>query len=308
MAGTAVLEQQLKPLEKYLKWPGAMEIAIQEEGGVYILPVQNHEQGWIFKKDPNITFHGLKRLAEQLAVASGQKFHNKECPVLSTAIPGYGYRVQILGGGAVGCGFALSIRIAKARRFPLDSYFNEEDEKYVRDAIAKGTLILVVGGTGSGKTTLMNSLLTAFPDDHRLITIEDAKELSPTQRNVVDMLVSKTSTSASQFSYNQAIDVAVRMKPNAILLGEITIENALPFLKLSNTGHGSSLATLHADEVSVEDAYNGIALNIILSGVKGATFEQMYKLAERSIGLVITIQQDPVTGKFVPKLHKKGDK
>jgi len=297
--GTAVLEQALAPLEKYLNWPDAMDIAIQEEGIVRIQTISGTPR-WIEKKDPKIKHHGLKRLAEQLAVASGQKFHDKEIPRLATSIPGYGYRVQILGSGIVGRGFAMSIRIAKARRFPLSYYFNEEEEKYVREAIKRGTLILIVGGTGSGKTTLMNSLLDCFPNDHRLFTIEDAKELAPLQKNVVDIFVSKNKTDIANYSYEDAIDDALRMNPDAILLGEITIGNSLPFLNLANTGHGTSIATLHAKVVSPDWAFRRIALNCQMSSE--ATFETMYKEAKDSIELVITAEKK---GKdFITKLHK----
>ena len=303
MAGTAVLEQALAPLEKYLKWPEAMDIQIQSEGKVFIRTVHGNPP-WIIKKDSNITFRGLRRLAEQLAVASRQKFHDTEQAELATTIPIYGYRAHILGSGIVGCGFAISIRIASAQKFPLSSYFKAEDEKYIRDMIIKGGLILIVGGTGSGKTTLMNSMLDCFPQTHRLITIEDAKELEPTQENVVDIILSKSNTGSSPFTYVNAINASVRMNPDAILLGEITVENTPAFLNLSNTGHGSSIATIHCDEASPEDAYNRMALNCIMSGIKGATFKEMYSLSKRSVDLIITIEKNLLTGKFETNLHK----
>ncbi|MBI9095272.1 MAG: Flp pilus assembly complex ATPase component TadA [Sphaerochaeta sp.] len=299
--GTALLESYLAPLEPYLKHPDIIDVCIQEEGVVRLQTIHGNPP-WIVKRDKAITFRLLNHLAEQLAVSTGQKFHNVEHPRLSTSIPGYGYRVQILGSGVVGCGFAMSIRVAKARRFPLSHYFNAEDEAYVRNAIERGTLILIVGGTGSGKTTLMNSLLECFPEDHRIFTIEDAKELVPTQKNVVDILVSKNKTDVAKYSYEDAIDDALRMNPDAILLGEITVGNSEPFLNLSNTGHGTSMATLHAKIVSPDWAFRRIALNCQMSKETPANFESMYVQAKESIELVITAERKGP--EFQIKLHK----
>ena len=122
---------------------------------------------------------------------------------------------------------------------------------------------MVAGGTSSGKTTFLNSLIQAIPNETRLIVIEDTQELVVDQPNNVRILKSKTGTDVAGVTYPAIINACMRLRPDSLLLGEFDIENTLPFLRLLNTGHGGSMATIHANSAS--GALKALVKNATLS-------------------------------------------
>ena len=242
---SALLRKHLKPFEKYFLMPGLVEICVNEPEYVYLETID----GWSHKKDSNLKKESLIFLAEALATYSGQTF-NDENPLLSTAIPEYGYRIQVIGGGLVESAIALSIRVGTARKFPLESYMDPSQAKMVIKAIKDNKNILVAGGTSSGKTTFINSIISYIDNATRIVCIEDTKELVFPQPNTVRILKSKTGTDLGNVTYRDIINSVMRFRPDRIIMGELDIENTVPFLRLLNTGHGGSLSTIHADSTS----------------------------------------------------------
>ena len=110
--------------------------------------------------------------------------------------------------------------------------------------------VLVAGGTGSGKTTLLNALLAEFPEDDRLVVIEDVVELKVDQPNVVRL--EARSTGANALTPRVMVKHALRQRPDHIILGEVRGEEAYDVLQALNTGHGGSMTTIHAN--SAQDA------------------------------------------------------
>ena len=260
---SVLLETQLKFLKPYLTKKGIVEISINKPGEVWL----ETENGWLSpKKDKNLTLNRLKGLSELLATIQGQDFDD-ETPILTTTIPGYGYRIQVVSGVAVDSGFALSIRVAAAAEVPLSSWFNSDEIKRIKQLVAAHKTILVSGGTGSGKTTLLNALLREIDCRDRIITLEDSKELIVKQPNHIRLLKSKTGTDIAKLDYKDFINAMMRLRPDRILLGEIDIENTPNFLRLINTGHQGSFATVHAN--SIEGAISALVMNCKLSGMQG---------------------------------------
>ena len=263
--GTALLERYLAPFEPYLKMPDIIDICIQEPEIVRLQTIHGNPP-WIVKRDKNITFRNLNLLAEQLATAQGQKF-SAENPILATTLPKYGHRILCASGSIVESGFCLSIRVGKAQRFPLESYFSLEDTVLVKEAVSKGKSIAVVGGTCSGKTTLMNSMIAYIPKEKRIVAIEDSAEIQVDSSNImatnfVRFLKSKSGTDIGQTTYKDMINAALRINPDVILVGELDIENTMPFLRICNTGHSGTMTTLHAD--GPQEAIEAMALNAAL--------------------------------------------
>jgi type IV secretion system protein VirB11 len=258
-----LLEKNLEILKPYLNKKGIVEISINTPGEIWL---ETEDKGWIFTKDKNLTFSKLNNLAKNLATESGQDF-NDEVPMLSLSLPRYGYRLQVISGSAVDSGFALSIRVATPNKIPLSSWFTHEEIALIKSLILQRKTILISGGTGSGKTTLLNAILKLIAKTDRIITLEDSKELVITQPNYVRLLKSKTGTDIANLSYKDFINTIMRFRPDRILLGEIDIENTPNFLRLINTGHDGSFATIHAN--SVEGAISALVMNCILTGMKG---------------------------------------
>ena len=118
------------------------------------------------------------------------------------------------------------------------------------DALSNGRNVLVAGGTGSGKTTLLNALIQMFPEDHRILVIEDTIELRVDQENTVRL--EARHFEGQNLSIRDMVKHALRHRPDHIVVGEIRGAEAHDVLQALNTGHGASLTTIHAN--SARDA------------------------------------------------------
>jgi len=125
--------------------------------------------------------------------------------------------------------------------------------------------ILVSGGTGSGKTTMLNALSAAVPDSDRIVTIEDAAELQLKQRHVVRLESRpKNIEGEGEVSIRDLVRNALRMRPDRIIVGEVRGAEALDMLQAMNTGHEGSLSTIHAN--SARDALNRLETMVLMAG------------------------------------------
>jgi pilus assembly protein CpaF len=108
--------------------------------------------------------------------------------------------------------------------------------------------LIIAGGTGSGKTTLLNVLSAAIPERERIVTIEDAAELSLVQPHVVALESRPPNMEgAGAVSIRELVKNALRMRPDRILVGECRGGEALDMLQAMNTGHDGSMTTTHAN-------------------------------------------------------------
>lgn len=296
-----LLEQNIKPLKKYFDYPGVVELCINQPGEIWIETVD----GWKREKDKGLSLSALTQFTEILAQTQGQKFSEK-IPMLATAIPGYGYRILVVAGAMVTTKIAMCIRIAQAQRFDVQGWFNtpypdissaldkEDIEINLNDAnalemaVKAKKTIIVAGGTSSGKTTFLNSMLPYMPPDERIVTVQDTEELVVDNPNVVHLIKSKTDSDLAKISYEQIIDAIMRMRPDRILLSELDLKNTAAFLRLSNTGHGGTMATLHAE--STERAMEALTMNGALGGLKGGE-AMVEKFARKAIDLIVHIKR-----------------
>src|SRR6185437_3117645 len=114
-------------------------------------------------------------------------------------------------------------------------------------AVKARVTTIVAGGTGSGKTTMLNALSAFIPHTERLITIEDAAELQLQQPHVARMETRPPSTEGKgEIRQRDLVKNALRMRPERIILGECRGEEAFDMLQAMNTGHEGSMATIHA--------------------------------------------------------------
>ncbi len=125
--------------------------------------------------------------------------------------------------------------------------------------------ILVSGGTGSGKTTILNALSSFIPDSERLVTIEDAAELRLQQAHVVRLETRPPNTEGrGEVSARELVKNALRMRPDRIIIGEVRSGEALDMLQAMNTGHEGSLTTVHAN--SPRDAMARLETMVLFAG------------------------------------------
>ena len=140
------------------------------------------------------------------------------------------------------------------------------DFVHLTEACVRGKLnILVSGGTGTGKTTLLNVLSTFIPEGERIITIEDAAELKLQQIHVVSLESRPANAEGKgEVRIRELVRNALRMRPDRIVVGEVRGAEALDMLQAMNTGHEGSLTTVHAN--SPRDALSRIETMVLMAG------------------------------------------
>ncbi len=199
------------------------------------------------------THEEVWEVAERIVKSVGQNISGDR-PLVDTRLPD-GSRVNIIAPPMAIDGVSISIRKFPSRQITLESMIQsgqltQELGKFLSECVNKRLNIVVCGGTGSGKTTLMNALSGAISPDERVVTIEDSAELKLQQPHVV-RLESKTSitpsTAHQEVSVRDLVKNALRMRPDRIIIGECRGAEALDMLQAMNTGHDGSMTTLHAN-------------------------------------------------------------
>ncbi|NKF21421.1 CpaF family protein [Solimonas marina] len=166
------------------------------------------------------------------------------------------------------------VSIRKFRKHPLTSEdllrygsISEVELEYLQRRVAERTNLIVVGGTGSGKTTFLNLLSQWIPQDERVVTVEDAAELRFEHGHVVRLETRPPNLEGERaVTARDLVRNALRMRPDRIVVGEVRGDEVLDMLQAMNTGHDGSMTTLHAN--SARDAIHRLEL---LAGFAGYT-------------------------------------
>ncbi len=159
-------------------------------------------------------------------------------------------------------------------------------------AIVRAKLnVLISGGTGTGKTTLLNILSAAIPPQERVVTIEDAAELRLQQPHVVRLETRPANTEgAGEISQRALVRNALRMRPDRIILGEVRGAEAFDMLQAMNTGHEGSMATVHAN--NARDALLRVE-NMVGMGPAGLNSRVARQLIASALSVVLQLQRLP---------------
>jgi len=278
LAEDASVLHHMKPLEPFLRRDDVTDIFVNEPGQV-ILDTSNGVERCQLQE---MSYDRLYELARAIATFTHQQIE-QSTPILSAMLP-RGERIQIVVPPAVPNGtVSLTIRIPKQEIFTMEQYvrsglFSEvrwiapkgagaEQDPTGRDdrallellgqakydaffiqAVRSRKNIVIVGDTGSGKTTFMKTLCQFIPKDERIITIEDVRELELGEgRNKVHLQYSKGGQGVARVTPADLLASTMRMKPDRILLAELRGGEAYDFLNLLTTGHSGSLSSYHAD-------------------------------------------------------------
>lgn len=298
------LDSELKPLKEILNQNEVSEICINQPGEAWI------EVGGNFEKIilPGLDFERLKAIADLTATYTHQEI-NEKTPLLSATLPD-GYRIQcIIPPACQPETVILSIRKQVISNLRLSDYRQNMaeigdtktrggPEKTLRElhsaskfyeflelAISCRKNVLISGGTSSGKTTFLNSLLAEVSPQERIITIEDALEVNPIQENNVRLLYSRGEQGLSNVGPTELLECCLRLRPDRILLSELRGKEAFSLLRAMNTGHDGSMTTVHAD--SPEMAVSQIVLMVMQAGINLSRDE----ITEYVTGIVDVIVQ-----------------
>jgi pilus assembly protein CpaF len=242
----------LGPLEALLKDPEISDILVNNASQVFIERNGRIEDtGVVFRDDQH-----LMQIIERIVSAVGRRI-DESTPMVDARLQD-GSRVNAIIPPLALDGPALSIRRFRTDRLAADDLVTRESLtapmlQFLRAAVTARLNIIVSGGTGAGKTTLLNILSSFIGNTERVITIEDAAELTLRQRHVVRLETRPANIEGrGVVKQRQLVINALRMRPDRIIVGEVRGEEALDMLQAMNTGHDGSLTTIHAN--SARDA------------------------------------------------------
>jgi pilus assembly protein CpaF len=184
-------------------------------------------------------------------------------------------------------GTTLTIRKFQTRFFTAEQLvrigtMTSEVLVCVQDAIARNENILISGGTGTGKTTLLNALTAFLPPNDSIVVIEDTAELQIDRPNVVRFEARREQASAPAVTIRGLLRATLRHRPDRIIVGEVRGGEAFDLLQALNTGHSGSLSTIHAN--SAEQALSRFASCVVQSGI-----ELPYQAVRHQIGDAIGV-------------------
>lgn len=262
---TESLRAFLKPVVQYLDDEAVSEIMINGPTDIWI-----EKKGKLTKVDATFSEEGLLGAARNMAQFVGRMLTD-ERPRLDARLPD-GSRIHVVLPPIARKGTTISIRKFFRDKLTPQSLVNfgsitPQMVRLIEAAVMVKLNMLVSGGTGSGKTTLLNILSSLIPNEERILTIEDSAELQLQQ----DHLVPFESRPPDKFGKGEVtmghlLMSALRLRPDRIVVGEVRGGEAFDLMQAMNTGHGGSMATVHANTPT--DSLRRLESLCLMSGVE----------------------------------------
>jgi pilus assembly protein CpaF len=234
----------------------------------------------------------LVNIAQRIATGIGRRI-DEASPMVDARLAD-GSRVNIVLPPLVLNGGAISIRKFPKRSLTLDAMVRQENlsrevSRVLQIAARSRINILISGGTGSGKTTMLNAISQYIDRDERVITVEDAVELRLQQPHVVQMETRPPNIEGvGQIAQRELVRNALRMRPDRIILGEVRGAEAFDMLQAMNTGHDGSMSTVHAN--SPRDALYRIE-NMVMMADLNLPLKAIRMHVASALNLVVHIER-----------------
>jgi pilus assembly protein CpaF len=253
------------PLEKPLKDETVTEIMVNRADLVYVEQKGRLTESGITFVDNAHVERIINKILKPL-----NRYVGADNPLIDARLPD-GSRVNAVVPPCAIDGPNITIRKFSKTPFGIKDLIkfgsmNEDMGEFLRACVVSHLNIVVSGGTGSGKTTLLNVLSSFIPDGDRIVTIEDAAELSLQQRHVVRLETKKPSRKGdTEVSIRDLVINSLRMRPERIVVGECRGGEALDMLQAMNTGHDGSLTTVHAN--TPRDTISRLETLVLMAGM-----------------------------------------
>jgi pilus assembly protein CpaF len=235
---------------------GAHDIWVERLGRLHKTPVRFADESH------------LRRIISKMVAQVGRRI-DEASPMVDARLPD-GSRINATIPPLSLSGALLTVRKFSKLRLDMDELIKHgtltpDTSDLLQRCVLARLNILISGGTGSGKTTMLNALSAAIPDDERILTIEDAAELQLEQRHVVRLEARpKNIEGEGEISIRDLVRNSLRMRPDRIVVGEVRGAEALDMLQAMNTGHDGSLSTVHAN--TPRDALARLETMVLMTG------------------------------------------
>jgi pilus assembly protein CpaF len=278
----------LGPLETLLKEPSISDILVNRYNKVYIERNGKLSETTVRFKDDAHLLHIIEKIVSQ----AGRRIDEAQ-PIVDARLQD-GSRVNAIIPPLALDGPCLSIR-----RFGRHVITQEEMLefktltpgmlRFLAACVQSKTTILISGGTGSGKTTMLNALSRFIPEEERIITIEDTAELQLQQRHVVKFETRPPNLNKEGgINQRQLLRTALRMRPDRIIVGECRGAEALDMLQAMNTGVEGSMSTVHAN--TPRDAFSRLETMVMMADLEIPTRVILQQLAS-AIKMVVQVSR-----------------
>ncbi|WP_228389446.1 CpaF family protein [Cumulibacter manganitolerans] len=253
------------PLERLLADPTVTEIMVNGPGMVYI------EKSGKLSRSPAqfASEEHLRQVIERIVSRVGRRI-DESSPLVDARLAD-GSRVNAVVPPLAFNGSSLTIRKFSKDPFKVNDLIGfgtltPEMAELLHACVAARLNIIVAGGTGTGKTTLLNVLSSFIPNGERIITIEDAVELQLQQEHVVRLESRPPNIEGKGgIGIRELVRNSLRMRPDRIVVGEVRGGESLDMLQAMNTGHDGSLSTVHAN--SPRDAIARLETLVLMAGM-----------------------------------------
>ena len=239
---------------------GPERVFVEREGLLSSVPIR-------FANDQHVL-----RVIQRILATLGRRV-DESTPMVDARLPD-GSRVNAIIPPIALDGPCLSIRKFRKQALTADDLINlgsatREVLDFLADRVAQRTNLIVLGGTGSGKTTFLNLLSQWIPEGERVVTVEDAAELRLEHPHVVRLETRPPNLEGGRaVSARDLVRNALRMRPDRIIVGEVRGDEVLDMLQAMNTGHDGSMTTIHAN--GIDDAIHRLEMLAGFAGYSGS--------------------------------------
>ena len=254
------------PLEPYLRDTSVTEVMVNGSDQVYIERAGRIEETRTSFLDDAHVLRIIDRIVSQV----GRRI-DEASPMVDARLPD-GSRVNAIIPPLALRGPSLTIRKFARDALTLEHLIGlgtltEQTAEFLAESVRGKLNILISGGTGTGKTTLLNAVSANVPPGERVVTVEDAAELRLLQRHVVSLESRPPNVEGEgEIRIRDLVRNALRMRPDRIIVGEVRGGESLDMLQAMNTGHDGSLTTIHAN--SARDALHRLEMLVLMAGIE----------------------------------------
>jgi pilus assembly protein CpaF len=255
----------LRPIEHLILDESISEIMVNAGSQVFI------ERDGMLEAVPDVSISeaALNAAVRNIARRLGDDVSESK-PILDSRLPD-GSRVAAIIRPSSIDGITLTIRKFNTRHFTMEDLIRvgtlgQPAANLLRECVEHHNNILISGGTGTGKTTLLNILASFVPDNERIILLEDTAEIAIKKPNLVRFEARREQNGIPPVTIRDLLRAALRHRPDRIIVGEIRGGEAFDLLQAMNTGHSGTLSTIHAN--SAAQALQRFTSCVLQSGVE----------------------------------------
>lgn len=289
MNGFELILPFLRPIEHLILDPDISEIMVNGPDHIFI-----ERAGYLEAvPDLKLTSQSLTVAVKNIARRLGDDISESK-PILDSRLPD-GSRVAAVLPPCSVHGVALTIRKFNSHKFHMKDLvavgtLTKELAAQLAEHVVQRKNILICGGTGTGKTTLLNSLSEFIPNHERIVLIEDTAEIQIQKDNMVRFEARREQNGLPAVTIRDLLKASLRHRPDRIILGEIRGGEAFDLLQLLNTGHSGTLSTVHAN--SAAQGISRFTTCVLQSGVEMPYLAIKSNIAE-SLNIVVQIERRP---------------